>query len=201
MEETPALTTEQARHYLFEIVRESEILEDCYKRFQSAAEKWLESHHAGDKTGTLLWQGTGAERDMLAATEGILSAFARISLFFFPETQSRKFGEQRGKLLCDMVGIDNTHPLANRQLRNHWMHLDERIDREVQDGRPVPVGYLLKLSRSLSAIALRETFRLIDPGEEKVYILGQSFDLRALVQAVEHVNQQAVLALLPSDTT
>ena len=200
MTDTPALTTEQARHYLFEIIRESEIVVDCYRRFQAAAEKWLESYHAAKKTGRLLWQGTLAERDMLAAIEGILSGYARISLFFFPERMSGDFGKRRGEMLCTQVGIDGKHPLANRELRNHWMHLDERLDREIRNGRPVPVGYYLGRPHKLSPTAIEETFRLIDPGDEKVYILGKGYHLRELVRAIEHVNQQAVLALLPTET-
>lgn len=192
------ITTDQAQHYLFEIVREADIVEDCYQRFQRAAETWLKDHYSTTGDSPRSWEGTVAERDMLAALEGILSAYARISLFFFPEPRSKRFGLERAAVLRDMVGIDVSHPVGNRALRNDWMHLDERIDREVRAKGSVPVGYFFQLPHLLSADFVAQTFRLIDPGSETVFILGRAYHLAALVGAVQHINQQAVLALFPS---
>lgn len=162
------------------------------------SKRWIESHYATDKDGTLIWQGTLAEREMLAAIEVMLSAFARISLFFFPARQSGSFGSQRGEALRKIVGIDGMHPVANRELRNHWMHLDERLDREIQAGGDFPVGYLLKLRHEVTADTAARTVRLIDPGAESVYVLGKRYALGELANAIAHIGQEVALALVGS---
>jgi hypothetical protein len=196
---SPVLSRDDAKHYLWEINREAEIVEDCYhNRFVPAATRWLETSARPEVDSQEIIDREQCEKDMLAALEGILSGYARISLFFFPETRSKMFGRGRAAQLRSMIGIDTDHPLGNRKLRNHWMHLDERLDSEVQAGRPVPLGWLVNSRHKISEGLWAETFRLIDPGAETVYILGEAFRLRELVDAVDHVSGLAACAIVDS---
>ena len=76
------------------------------------------------------------------------------------------------------------------------MHLDHRFDMFVQNHGAAPVGYYLDSAHRLTNSAKAEMLRLVDPATEKVFILGQGFELRALADAVEHVGQQATLAIV-----
>jgi hypothetical protein len=193
------ITDIQAQHYLFEIVREAELGERLFRRFQAAAETWLQIDHAADPDGRALWSGTEAEREMEEAIEGILSSFARISLFLFPERSTGKFGVERAERLRQLTSVADNHPIANRDLRNHWMHLDHRFDTFVQNYGAAPVGYYLGSAHRVSSSAKAEMLRLVDPGAEQVFILGQGFELRALADAVDHVGQQAALAIVDAN--
>jgi hypothetical protein len=194
------ITNIQAQHYLFEIVREADLSSRLFRRFQAAAETWLQVEHSKDPDGRTLWTGSEAEREMEEAIEGILSSFARISLFLFPEKSTGKFGQERAKLLRELTGVTENHPIGNRDLRNHWMHLDHRFDTFVRKHGTAPVGYYLDSAHRVSDLGKAEILRLIDPGAEKVFVLGRAFELSALSNAVEHVGQQATLAIAPGDT-
>lgn len=192
------ITDIQAQHYLFEIVREADLGERLFRRFQAAAETWLKVEHTEDPDGRTLWTGTEAEREMEEAIEGLLSSFARVSLFLFPEKSTGKFGLERAKRLRELTALADNHPIGNRDLRNHWMHLDHRFDSFVRKHGAAPVGYFLDSAHRVSDSAKAEMLRLVDPGAEKVFVLGQAFELRALASAIEHVGQQATLAIAPN---
>jgi hypothetical protein len=194
------ITDVQADHYLFEIVRESDLVARLTRRFQAAADTWLQVEHAEDPDGRTLWTGTEAEHQMEEAMEGILSGFARISLFFFPEKSTGQFGRERAQRLRELTGIEADHPISNRDLRNHWMHLDHRFDTFIRERGAAPVGYYLDRAGEVSDEAKQEMLRLVDPAAGKVFILGQAFDLTVLADAVEHVGQQAALAIIANET-
>lgn len=190
------LTDDQAKHYLFEISHEAELVERLFVRFQNAAERWLEATHAESRDGRIAWTSIETEREMQETLEGILSGFARVSLFLFPERNAGARGQARATRLRDLMEIAMDHPIGNRKLRNHWMHLDERLDEALEKTGELPVGYHLALAHRVSEDQKRRTFRLVDPGEESVYIYGEAFHLRSLANAVAHVGQQAALAMV-----
>ena len=189
------ITDIQAQHYLFEIAHEAELAERLFERFQRAADTWLEIEHSEDPDGRTLWTGIEAERVMEESLEGLLSSFARVSLFFFPERSSKDFAIERGERLRALAEIDDKHPLGNRELRNHWMHLDHRFDTFVQQHGNAPLGYFLGSAHRVSWPAKAETLRLVDPGTETVFVLGKEYRLRVIADAVAHVGQQAALAI------
>ncbi len=58
------------------------------------------------------------------AIEAFLAAWARLSLLFFPQAKDPK-AKNRGEVLRKVYLMDRrTSPLADRQLRNAWMHFD-----------------------------------------------------------------------------
>jgi hypothetical protein len=66
--------------------------------------------------------------------DGFLSAWARVSLVFFP-TGKGEFTQGRGAVLRDLFQLDESSPVNSRGLRNAWMHNDERLDILVSQGR------------------------------------------------------------------
>lgn len=64
--------------------------------------------------------------------EAFLAAWARLSLLFFPASQNSK-STNRGTVLRKVWLVNSrTSPLADRGLRNAWMHFDERLDRAIE---------------------------------------------------------------------
>ena len=164
LQEEPPLSPPQLLHYLFEVVRETEIAEDCFRRFTGAASSWLQIDAVRSRSFDNLDESDVLERDMIAAIEGILAASGRISLFFFPQPH-KPFSVRRGMQLCNKVAIDDSHPIGLRDVRNDWMHFDERLDREVGKTGAVPIGYIFGRHQAVSLETQRQTFRLIDPGD------------------------------------
>lgn len=70
-------------------------------------------------------QDQGAFFDEL---EAFLAGWARLSLLFFPVTSFRKVHAQKLRELFDMTSDDQ---LSNRELRDSWMHFDERLARAI----------------------------------------------------------------------
>lgn len=189
------ITDIQAQHYLFEIARESELAERLFQRFQRAADAWLEIEHTEDPDGKTLWTGIEAERTMEESLEGLLSTFARVSLFFFPERSGSQFALERAKRLRELVRVDDDLPLGSRELRNHWMHHDDRFDSFVKEHGNAPLGYFLGPAHRMSDASKAETLRLVDPGTETVFVLGKEYRLRVISDAIGYVGQQAALAI------
>ena len=64
--------------------------------------------------------------------EAFLAAWARLSLLFFPQGKNAKT-TNRGDVLRRVYFVHSrTSPLADRQLRNAWMHFDERLDHAIE---------------------------------------------------------------------
>lgn len=72
-------------------------------------------------------------------TEAFLTAWARLSMLFFPVNgqngDARKFRKERAAKMCEIFGVDENSPLADRDLRNAWIHFDERLDEAISGGK------------------------------------------------------------------
>jgi hypothetical protein len=193
------LSTENARHYAFEIAHEAEMVERLSLNFERAADAWLAAIHREEIDDAVCWTSIEPEREMQVCIEGILSGYARVSLFLFPASSAGAKGKARGEALRTYLGITDNHPVGDRTLRNHWMHLDERIDEALERTGEVPVGYILARPGRFSEEARSRAFRYIDPAGSAAYIFGKRFDLRAVSDAVKHASDCAVLFLFPRD--
>jgi hypothetical protein len=63
--------------------------------------------------------------------EAMLATWARLSLLLQPSAtkgEAGVFAQQRGELLRALMGIEKESALLDRDLRNSWMHFDERLD-------------------------------------------------------------------------
>jgi hypothetical protein len=59
-------------------------------------------------------------------------------LLLFPLAGNEKtseFRKSRGEGLRKVLGVGNDSPLADRELRDSWMHFDERLDAAVSSGK------------------------------------------------------------------
>jgi hypothetical protein len=146
-----ALSWRQRAHYIREI---QELVAALIKRLDdidATAAVWVEHDASADRQladETNLdedeWDATMAAVDasqagFFGALEGCLSAWARLSLLFFPneggDAMAKAFKKARGAALRDQLMVADDHPLGNRDLRNSWMHFDERMDQLISEGR------------------------------------------------------------------
>jgi hypothetical protein len=70
--------------------------------------------------------------------EAFLASWARLSLLLFPlagNDEMSEFRKARGQGLRKMMGVGNESVFADRELRDSWMHFDERLDRAVLTGK------------------------------------------------------------------
>lgn len=71
------------------------------------------------------------QREIFDDLELLLSTWARLSLLLSPtdgKSEASVFARDRGTLLRELLQIDSDSPLLGRDLRNSWMHFDERLD-------------------------------------------------------------------------
>ena len=63
--------------------------------------------------------------------DGFLSAFVRVSLLVFPESES-PFSVARGAAIRQATGVDDDSVLNDREFRDSWLHHDERLDYAIE---------------------------------------------------------------------
>ncbi len=66
--------------------------------------------------------------------DAFLSNYARLSLLIFPSSKDA-FALERAATLQRCFALEQTSPLNNRDLRDSWVHFDERIDQALQAKR------------------------------------------------------------------
>lgn len=124
-----------------------------FARLESAAARWIEYNLAASAAArkihsprastrvaesrefseSLAKQGS-EQAELFSALDSFLTSWGRASLLIFPstrETPGPSFRRQRGRLLQRLLGVDERHLLNNRELRDAWMHFDERLDQAV----------------------------------------------------------------------
>jgi len=127
--------------------------------------------------------------------QNLLSAGANISKMLWG--QGGKRSEQR-KRLRDSIGISDNSPLREVTMRNHFEHMDERIDRwwsESQRHNHADKNIGPK-DRTIVGLDTIDMFRLFDPQTTEIVFWGQEFNLQALVNEV-----QTILPLLQAEAS
>ena len=79
-----------------------------------------------------MWQEkTRQQTHIFDNLEAFLTGWARVSLLFYPVRECDDFTRLRAATLQSIFAVDASSPLADRELRNAWMHHDKRLDRLV----------------------------------------------------------------------
>lgn len=77
--------------------------------------------------------------DLFTEFEAFLAAFARLSLLFFPQVRKgdpdANFKNKRSEKLRAIFNVQSDGVLSDRDLRNAWMHFDERLDAAIANGQ------------------------------------------------------------------
>jgi hypothetical protein len=117
-------------YHLEELEQLSGIWQSASRRAKRAGH--IRDSRTRDSFDRALRRQLRAQTKAFDAIEAFLAAWARLSLLFFPSARRPK-ARNRGEVLRKVYLVDaRTSPLADRQLRNAWMHFDERIDHALE---------------------------------------------------------------------
>jgi hypothetical protein len=106
----------------------------------------------------------------------------------------KKRAKQRGAHLRRTLKVDDTHMLRTRALRDHFEHLDERLDdwAETSAYRNI-VDNMIGPRTAIWGDSIRDQdiIRMFDPSTELFVFRGEQFDVRALVNGLTDVQSRA----------
>ena len=90
-----------------------------------------------ERFNAALRASSGSQTDAFLFIEVLLARWARLSLLLHPIPTgglNPSWRVDRGRLLRSLVNLPDKSLLANRDVRDSWMHYDERMDQSVQEG-------------------------------------------------------------------
>jgi hypothetical protein len=122
--------------------------------------------------------------------QSFLIAAANVSKLLFP---SREGMRGRGEELRRSLGVPDDSPLKDRRLRNHFEHLDERLeDWALNSERRNFVGRIIGRQGTV-VVTPDPTDHMgqLDPTDFTVDFRGEPFDLQPLVSTLEDLWQRA----------
>lgn len=135
------LTRQQWWPYVLEVQELSVALLACLDRLEAISQDWQQTTASAntqladeqnldlqvfDRT---MSSQVAQQTEYFALVESFLAGWARLSLLFYPiRAEAGSFTSDRATGLRNRFGIAPGGPLEDRDLRNSWMHFDERLD-------------------------------------------------------------------------
>lgn len=123
--------------YLTELEVLAQVMSTHATSLMAARSKWIDVHGklqarlstSPTPKGTAAVVGEKLKQQwaLWLPLESFLTAWARASLLLFPAKKNHS-ACARGAYLRGVLNIHDDHLLSNRDLRNDWMHFDERLD-------------------------------------------------------------------------
>jgi hypothetical protein len=166
MQSSAVLTSLTIQPYLAEIGWLTGAALYEFDRLEMAAAAWLRldaewrraNHHEQDAPeGAGVAQGDN-QIEMFTAIEAFVATWSRLSYFLWPASRPKEFATKRAALLREVLALP-TERLKDRDLRDAWMHFDERLDLEIEaERRP----NRQRFTRSEEAKSDRASIRLIE---------------------------------------
>jgi hypothetical protein len=146
------LTHVQLTTYLLEVREIVQLMLGRFAEIRELSDRWVKAKDSEDRqleewqTGLGLddeqWGSTIESRgtfqaQYFSAVEAFLAGWARLSLLIFPldgKGRDAGFRSERGIAIRTALVVGPTSALADRDLRDSWMHFDERLDRAFVTG-------------------------------------------------------------------
>lgn len=158
-------------------------LEFCTESALTSAERvadWVKRYDAGEEF---------PPQPALNDVQNLVNQGAAISRFFWP---GKKRYATRGEELRKAFGISDDSPLKDRKLRNMVEHYDENLDEYLRNsmaGQYVPdyFGHAPNVDRGPLKL-----FRAFFTNTGRFEILGESFDVQPLVDAIGELHGQLI---------
>jgi len=106
----------------------------------------------------------------------------------------KKRAKKRGAHLRQALKVDDVHVLRARTLRDHFEHLDERLDdwTETSPHRNI-VDHMIGPRTAIGGDAIKDQdiIRMYDPSTKLIVFRGERFDIQALVNGLSEVQSKA----------
>ena len=126
--------------------------------------------------------------EIWGAIQSILIAAGNVSKILWPP---RKKSAPRGAMLRELLDVDDSNPLSERNFRNHFEHYDERIEDwlasknsaiYVDSNIGPPTGFLRQFPENLH--------RGYDPSTQILTFRGESMSLESILRALDEIRQK-----------
>lgn len=143
--------------------------------------------------------GPGSPSEFFREAGDFLQHSSGISRLLWPPGSTnrvkKKRAKQRGAHLRRMLKVDDGHVLRNRALRDHFEHLDERLDdwAETSPNKNI-VDNMIGPRRAIGGDAIKDQdiIRMFDPTTKLIVFRGERFDIQALVNGLTDIQSKAV---------
>jgi hypothetical protein len=107
---------------------------------------------------------------------------------------NKKRAKRRGAHLRQALKVDDGHVLRNRTLRDHFEHLDERLDdwAETSPNKNI-VDNMIGPRAAIGGDAIKDQdiIRMFDPTTKLIVFRGERFDIQGLVNGLTEVQSKA----------
>jgi hypothetical protein len=117
-----------------------------------------------------------------------LTAVANVSKMLWPNP-NRKTAKQfpdRGTDLRKSLGVSDDSPLQHRRVRNHFEHIDERVEEWwlESERHNIALRIIGPLGGVIEGLDEKEFFEQFDPGQPAVAFQGDIFELQPIATEV-----------------
>lgn len=160
--------------YIQDMLRNAEAVQRCNTRLKSLFEP------IGNICSPESYSKT-QRREILDEIQSLVTFAGGLARYFWP---ARKAHEARGAYLRTTLGLDDSSPLANKDLRNAMEHFDERLDKYLRVGM---WGYVVTdyVGSSHSEIDKpTHVLRAFYVDAQTFVLLNEEFELAGLVREV-----------------
>lgn len=182
-------TTRQTLTYLEAMREECQLAYFAASSFRTHAAEWRQKHREMREDHGVSVEGLldldEHETAMQMAVETMLACVSRLSLFVF---NPRKTHQRRVAHLRSVLGIQQGHPISNRDFRDGWTHADERIDLRMGGADEPRIPLLIQRLGEWEPEARKKMIRFIDPYTERIVFFGVEESIDNLVNMAESVH-------------
>ncbi len=156
----------------------------------TATVAWNRAH---EKLMNLPPSNTGQQMAYAFSAVGDLQAFLGaagiLSDLFFPNPQ--RGDNLRGQTLCDLYDVKTDSPLANKRVRNSFVHVDERLDEwlPTQAGKSVGPFAILQWDGPAPPPGQAQHLRIVDTKNWRIIVRGEPLELTPLLQEIDRIGR------------
>jgi hypothetical protein len=138
---------------------------------------------------------SGPSQDQIwLSIRALLTAAANISKCLWPteNRSTRSDFPDRGEALRGALDVEDDSPLSNRDLRNHFEHMDERLETWwLEDPHHNIARRIIgPFDRTIVGLAPGSMFEQFDPDTARVAFRGDTFELQPLVDEISQLKSQ-----------
>ncbi len=171
-----------------------EVFMQCF----TAATAWNTAH---DKLRNPLPASPGRQLTVAMSAIGDLQAFlvaaGILSDLFFPEP--KRGDVARGQQLRDLYGVAADSPLANKRVRNSFVHVDERLDKwlPTQAGKVEEVGpfSITHWEGPVPTTEQSTHLRILDNKNWRIMVRGKPLELLPLLKEIDRIGRKFPLTV------
>ncbi len=101
--------------------------------------------------------------------------------------QGERFAQQR-KALRDSIKVEDSSPLKPTMMRNHFEHIDERLDKWWAESADHNIANrIVGPLHTIAGLKDIELFRTYDPSTSTVRFWGDAYNLKEIVEEVDRI--------------